>query len=104
MRLHSGQGWCRLLVATGLLFSLVLVATSRGQEPNTGAAKTEPPATAAASATSPAEPPAVPATTEAAAAPASAPSGPSNAKLKIMADTVWTLITGMLVFFMNLGF
>lgn len=36
---------------------------------------------------------------------APAPAGPpSNADLKIMADTVWTLITGMLVFFMNLGF
>jgi Amt family ammonium transporter len=37
-------------------------------------------------------------------APAAAPAGPSNADLKIMADTVWTLIAGMLVFFMNLGF
>ncbi len=33
-----------------------------------------------------------------------APAGPSLADLKIMADTVWVLITGMLVFFMNLGF
>src|SRR6185436_13958912 len=38
------------------------------------------------------------------AAPAASTSGPSNGDLKIMADTVWTLLTGMLVFFMNLGF
>lgn len=30
--------------------------------------------------------------------------GPSNAELKIIADTVWLLITGVLVFFMNTGF
>jgi Amt family ammonium transporter len=37
--------------------------------------------------------------------PAAAPAGPpSNAELKVMADTVWVLVTGMLVFFMNLGF
>jgi len=40
----------------------------------------------------------------AAPAPASAPAGPTTADLKIMADTAWVLITGMLVFFMNLGF
>ncbi len=38
-----------------------------------------------------------------AAAPA-APAGPTGADLKIMADTLWVLITAMLVFFMNLGF
>lgn len=35
---------------------------------------------------------------------AAAPSGPSNADIKVMLDTVWVLITAMLVFFMNLGF
>ncbi len=30
--------------------------------------------------------------------------GPTVGDLKVMADTVWVLITGMLVFFMNLGF
>lgn len=30
--------------------------------------------------------------------------GPTNAELKIIADTMWMLITGMLVFFMNTGF
>src|SRR5436305_9320717 len=38
----------------------------------------------------------------AAAEPApAAPAPPTNAELKIMADTVWVLVTGMLVFFMN---
>ncbi|MGD9722280.1 MAG: ammonium transporter [Pirellulales bacterium] len=38
------------------------------------------------------------------AAPAAAPTGPTTADLKVMADTVWVMITGFLVFFMNLGF
>ena len=47
--------------------------------------------------------PGEPAAAEAPAAPA--PAGPpSNADLKVMADTVWVMITGFLVFFMNLGF
>jgi len=33
-----------------------------------------------------------------------AASGPTTADLKVMADTLWVLVTGMLVFFMNLGF
>jgi Amt family ammonium transporter len=37
------------------------------------------------------------------AAPA-ATASPTIAELKVMADTLWVLITGMLVFFMNLGF
>ncbi len=37
-------------------------------------------------------------------APAAAPAGPTIADLKLMADTLWVLVTGMLVFFMNLGF
>jgi len=35
---------------------------------------------------------------------AAAPAGPSNADLKIMMDTMWVMVTAMLVFFMNLGF
>jgi len=31
-------------------------------------------------------------------------SDPTNAELKVMADTLWVLIAGVLVFFMNLGF
>jgi ammonium transporter, Amt family len=44
-----------------------------------------------------------PATTEAAPAPA-APAGPTIGDLKIAADTLWVMLTGFLVFFMNLGF
>jgi Amt family ammonium transporter len=47
-------------------------------------------------------------TTETTAQPAPAaaeePSGPTTAELKVMVDTLWVLIAGMLVFFMNLGF
>jgi Amt family ammonium transporter len=35
---------------------------------------------------------------------AAAPAGPTTGDLKIAADTMWVMITGMLVFFMNLGF
>lgn len=38
-----------------------------------------------------------------AAAPA-APAGPTIADLKVMADTMWVMVTAFLVFFMNLGF
>jgi Amt family ammonium transporter len=40
--------------------------------------------------------------TEAPSAPTA--TGPSNADLKIAMDTLWVLVTAMLVFFMNLGF
>lgn len=79
---------CRLLLLAAACFS----ATAPGFAQETAAQ----PAAAA-----PADAAAAP--TEPAAAPA-APSGPTNAELKIMADTVWVMITGMLVFFMNLGF
>jgi ammonium transporter, Amt family len=36
--------------------------------------------------------------------PAAAPVGPSTADLQIAADTIWVLLAGMLVFFMNAGF
>jgi Amt family ammonium transporter len=36
--------------------------------------------------------------------PAAPASGPTVADLKVAADTAWVLVTGMLVFFMNLGF
>jgi Amt family ammonium transporter len=35
---------------------------------------------------------------------AAAPAGPTVADLKIAADTLWVMVTGFLVFFMNLGF
>jgi len=37
------------------------------------------------------------------AAPVEAPA-PTNAELKVMVDTIWVMVAGMLVFFMNLGF
>lgn len=40
----------------------------------------------------------------AAAAAETQTSAPTNAELKIMADTLWVLVAGILVFFMNLGF
>lgn len=51
-----------------------------------------------------------PATTEAAgapveeAAPPAAPAPPQAFETKVALDTIWTLVTAMLVFFMNLGF
>jgi len=39
-----------------------------------------------------------------AATPAAAPSGPSTAELKVIADTLWVMITAFLVFWMNAGF
>jgi Amt family ammonium transporter len=39
-----------------------------------------------------------------AATPAAAAAGPTTADLKVGVDTIWVMITGMLVFFMNLGF
>jgi Amt family ammonium transporter len=40
-----------------------------------------------------------------AAAPApAAPSGPSNADIKVMLDTIWVMVTAFLVFWMNAGF
>jgi len=73
------------------LFALLPLAASYGQE----AAKEE-----SAAAASPAATDAKPA--EPAAAPAPAPI--TTADLKIMADTLWVMVTAMLVFFMNLGF
>jgi Amt family ammonium transporter len=83
--------WCLCLFALLALFPL---AISRGQD-----AKAEPTTTAATTATTTQEQPA-PAPADAPAAPAA----PTNADLKVMMDTVWVLVAGMLVFFMNLGF
>jgi len=74
-----------------ILLTLVWASLSWAQE----AAKSEPPPTS--------DPAAAAAPSEAPAAPAPA-AGPSSADLKVMADTAWVLITGFLVFFMNLGF
>lgn len=41
---------------------------------------------------------------DSAAAPAPAAAGPTIGDIKVMADTLWVMVTAMLVFFMNLGF
>ncbi len=80
------------LLGAAAFLSCALLATAclRAQE-------TTPPAAAEAS----------PAPTEASPAAAEAPPptpAEEIAKLKVAADTMWVMITGMLVFFMNLGF
>ncbi|MGE0757543.1 MAG: ammonium transporter [Pirellulaceae bacterium] len=85
----SPRGLCLFLVALGLFVS-ALPLSAPAQE-------TAAPADASVPAAEPAAE-APPATTP----PPSA--GPSNAELKVMADTLWVMVTGMLVFFMNLGF
>ncbi len=75
---------------------LILMATPLAAQE----AATQPAAEAPAAA-APAEAAPAPAPAEAATA---APAGPTTVELKVMADTVWVMITGFLVFFMNLGF
>ncbi|MDX1948751.1 MAG: ammonium transporter [Pirellulaceae bacterium] len=128
MTSRSRYVWPQRLFCLGLL-TLGLASLAIAQEPTTPPATpaTTPPATPAATpAAEPATPPAAetatPATepvatstteptapsTEptAAAEPAPAPAaaGPSTGDLKVAADTMWVIITGFLVFFMNLGF
>jgi Amt family ammonium transporter len=79
-----------------LFFATVIRGQEKEKTEGTAGASAEPMPPAGKAATSEAPP------EEAQAA--AAPSGPSSADLKVMADTVWTLMTGMLVFFMNLGF
>jgi Amt family ammonium transporter len=81
--------WCPLLVSTLVVWMSALAA----------AQETKPAETSTA-----AEPAAAAATTEAPAPAEAAPAGPTTADLKVMADTLWVMVTAMLVFFMNLGF
>ena len=76
-----------------LFLSLLFVVAAAVFLPAQLSAQVTPPA-AEAAATAPAE----------AAPPATPAPPPTNAELKIMMDTVWVMITGFLVFFMNLGF
>lgn len=84
---------CLLILFAATAFSL---AAPRSVPAEDAAASD---ATEAAAKDAPAESGATPAP----AAPAPA-APPSNADLKVMADTVWVIIASMLVFFMNLGF
>jgi Amt family ammonium transporter len=96
-----------LLLCTPLLLALVGAQVAWGQEAKEEAKAEEKPA-AEAPAETPAEKPAEAATAPEAApaepAPAAAPSGPTVGDLKVAADTLWVMIAGFLVFFMNLGF
>ena len=73
------------------LFALLPLAVSRAQE-----AKTESTAAATDAAKADEAKPDEPA--------AAAPAPLTVGDLKVMADTVWVMVTAMLVFFMNLGF
>ncbi len=80
-------------LGVGLVVTLLVVGSvdaSRAQDEPSGETA------AAADTSAPAD------KAEPAAAPAPAP--PTVADLKLMADTLWVVITAMLVFFMNLGF
>jgi Amt family ammonium transporter len=94
MRCIFQHWWFPLLIITALALPLAAV---RAQEPTAEPSAAEP----AAPAEAPAETPAADAEES---APAPAAAGPTNGDLKVMADTVWVLVAGFLVFFMNLGF
>lgn len=79
-----------------LLLCLLFVVAAATFLPAQLSAQETPPATDAAAA--------APAEAAAPAPPATPAPPPTNAELKIMMDTVWVMITGFLVFFMNLGF
>jgi Amt family ammonium transporter len=85
--LSPARSWAAALVVC----SFLTVSSARGQE-----AEAPAPAPSAPSEAAPAP--------SAAAETAPASAGPTTAELKVAADTMWVMITGMLVFFMNLGF
>ena len=105
IRLFDSRALALGSVTVLLGFLLVGRANAQPPTPETPATPAAAPAEAPAAAAAPAEsPPATPAAETPPAAAAAAPSGPSTGDLKIAADTMWVMITGMLVFFMNLGF
>lgn len=79
-----------------LLLGLMLLPTLAWSQ------ETPAPEAAAPAAAAPAE--AAPAEAPPAEAAVAAAAGPTGADLKIMLDTVWVMVTGFMVFFMNLGF
>ncbi|HZN32906.1 MAG TPA: ammonium transporter [Pirellulaceae bacterium] len=96
---------CGLAALAALTALLALGSSLTAQD----APKTEPAAAAPAETPKVAEPAAPapaaePAKEEAKETAAPAPVGPTNVDLKVMADTLWVMVTAMLVFFMNLGF
>jgi Amt family ammonium transporter len=81
-----------LLLTGGTLLNTSIADDKPADTPAATAA--QPGDTPAATPDKPAEPPAAPAP----------PAPPTNAEIKVGMDTVWVMVTGMLVFFMNLGF
>ena len=99
----------RILLCCGLASALALAALMMwgGSLTAQDAPKAETPAAAPADAPKAAEPAKEETKAPEAATPAAAPAaaaGPTIGDVKIMADTLWVMITAMLVFFMNLGF
>jgi ammonium transporter, Amt family len=82
---------CRWLLVLGLVLGFVSLSSPAMAQEDSATAETSADATAA-------DAPATETATPAAPAPL------TTADLKVMLDTVWVLVTGFLVFFMNLGF
>ncbi len=89
--LHFCKRWSGLIAGTLLL--MALCATPAFSQDDAAVAPTADATTTETTITE---------TTITDSAPAAA--GPTTAELKVIADTLWVLIAGMLVFFMNLGF
>lgn len=90
--------WCFRALASGVLLSLYLslASSARGDEPPADPVAGKEQTGASTPASDPGEQESTPAPSVAA--------GPSTGDLKVAVDTMWVLVTGMLVFFMNLGF
>jgi ammonium transporter, Amt family len=102
------MSWLKSIVLGSLLIGLI-TAGAAAQEAEKKE-ETPPAAAAPAAEAPPAAAPAEEKKEEPAAAPAEAPKDPvaelqaATAKLNVGLDTVWIMVCGMLVFFMNLGF
>jgi Amt family ammonium transporter len=106
---HLGMSWLKSVVWGALVCSLLSAAAFAQEEK-----PAETPPAAEAPAAAPAEPAAPPAEEKKEEAPAAAPAAPAAPtleslqaaadKLTIGLDTVWIMVCGMLVFFMNAGF
>lgn len=94
MRSYSLRYRCCLSLLLAIVAMLGTYAICQAQETKTEPAAAEPAKAEPAKAEEKKEEP----------PPAAAPAGPTTADLKVMADTVWVMSTGFLVFFMNLGF
>lgn len=105
--LAFGRTFALLLLMTGLCWAPAQWAMAQEEEPAAEAPAEEPAAeTPAAEEPPPAEPANTDGVAEEAPAEEAAPAaaGPTTGDLKVAADTMWVMITGFMVFFMNLGF